>query len=302
MDTKKLEKDLQNRHKDVQLAAMHEIKEHGVSSNGIIKLLEVFVRDPDHKIDADLKGEAIQALVSIKSISSTSLIIPCLLDQSPLVREIAAHALGKLEEKHAVQNLINALGDDSFSVRENSAFSLARIHDPRAVDALVQGTRSEDPEVRLSVMTALGAFETDPAIDALVAALSDPVPLVRFPAIIAFNKIKSPKAIDPLIENLSSEDPLLQKVASDALVFNLGWGSVRDGVLTSFGERRRLILTGKSPDASKAQDKGDVASSKKTMSSIVSEICELLDLDESRKQKLRNYLDELDAYYTLNKK
>ncbi len=301
MDAKKLEKDLQNKHKEVQLSAIHEIKEHGISSKVIIKILEDLVRDPDHKIDPDLKGEAIQALVSIKSASSASLIIPCLLDQSSLVREISAHALGKFEDKLAVQNLINALDDDSFSVRENAALSLARILDPRAIDALVKKARSSDPEVRLSVMTALGAFENDTAISTLVGALADHVPLVRFPAIIAFNKIKSPKAIDALIENLSSEDPLLQKVAADALVFNLGWGSVQDGAITKFGERRRLILTGKSPEAAKVQEE-DIASSTKTISSIVTEICEMLELDEPRKQKLRNYLEELDSYYTLNKK
>ncbi len=298
---KKYERLLRHKKKEVRLAAIKEIRDLNLNERKAIRLLESVLEqtvDPD---EWDVKNEAIITLGAFGSRHSIHHLAAHLNDDNPMVRESAAYALGQIKDKKVLVELITALEDDSFSVREKVANALAKLGDARAVDALVKKARSPDVKMRLSVLPSLQAFESDPrAIDTLVETLKDKETQARFPAIIAFNKIKSAKAIDPLIENLKADDPILQKVAADALVFNLGWGSIENNALTKFGERRRQLLLASMVPGGVL---GDLASSPaKRFRDLADEISFVMGLDQDDKDKLRNYLQDLDNYFKIVKK
>lgn len=298
---KKYEKLLQHKKKDVKIAAIKEIRDLNLNERKAIRLLEAVLEqtvDPD---EWDVKNEAIITLGVFGSRHSIHHIAAHLNDDNPMVRESAAYALGQIKDKKTLVELITALDDDSFSVREKAANALAKLGDARAIDALLKKARFPDVKMRLSVLPSLQAFEADPrVIDVLVDTLKDKETQARFPAIIAFNKIKSAKAIDPLIENLKAEDPILQKVAADALVFNLGWGSIENNTLTKFGERRRQLLLASTVPGGVL---GDLASAPvKRFRDLADDISLVMGLDDRDKDKLRNYLQDLDNYYKIVKK
>jgi HEAT repeat protein len=298
---KRFEKLLQHKKKDVKLAAIKEMRDLNLNERKAIRLLEAVLEqtvDPD---EWDVKNEAIITLGTFGSKHSIHHLAAHLNDDNPMVRESAAYALGQIKDKKILVELVTALEDDSFSVREKAANALAKLGDARAVDALVKKAKSPDVKVRLSVLPSLQAFESEPrVIDVLVDTLKDKETQARFPAIIAFNKIKSAKAIDPLIENLKADDPLLQKVAADALVFNLGWGSIENNELTKFGERRRQLLLASTVPGGVL---GDLASAPaKRFKDLADEIGVILGLDQQDRDKLRNYLQDLDNYYKIANK
>jgi HEAT repeat protein len=298
---KRYERLLRHKKKDIKLAAIKEIRDLNLNERKSIRLLEALLEqtvDPD---EWDVKNEAIITLGAFGSKHSIHHLAAHLNDDNSMVRESAAYALGQIKDKKVLVELVAALEDDSFSVREKAANALAKLGDARAVDALVKKARSADVKVRLSVLPSLQAFDSDMrVIDTLVEALKDKETQVRFPAIIAFNKIKSAKAIAPLIENLKAEDPILQKVAADALVFNLGWGSIENNELTKFGERRRQLLLASMVPGGVL---GSLASAPaKHFRDLTDEIGVVLGLDQQDRDKLRNYLQDLDNYYKIAKK
>ncbi|MEX2680205.1 MAG: HEAT repeat domain-containing protein [Candidatus Sigynarchaeota archaeon] len=298
---KKYERMLQHKKKEVKIAAIKEIRDLNLNERKAIRLLEAVLEqtvDPD---EWDVKNEAIITLGVFGSKHSIHHLAAHLNDDNPMIRESAAYALGQIKDKKTFVELVAALDDESFSVREKAANALAKIGDARSVDALIKKARSPDVKVRLSVLPSLQAFENDSrVIDTLVDALKDKETQARFPAIIAFNKIKCAKAIDPLIENLKSDDPLLQKVAADALVFNLGWGSIENNQLTKFGERRRQLLLASTIPGGIL---GDLASAPaKRFRELAEEISFVLGLDQADKDKLVNYLQDLDNFFKIVKK
>ncbi|MBD3188250.1 hypothetical protein GF325_15550 [Candidatus Bathyarchaeota archaeon] len=310
-DLKRLEKRLTSNKKKTIMETLDEI--HELMDKKTVKILTSLLEELPNPDDWDIRQKIISILGDLGSKNAVPHILPFLLDGNPLVREGTAYALGQIGDKRAVMNLVVLLQDKEFTVRENAANALSRIGDARAVDALVGTATSDDPEYRLSVIPALTAFgDFDSVIDALVEGMKDDVTQVRFPAIIAFNKIKSPKAVEPLIDNLESDDPLLQKVSADALVYNLGWGSIKDGKLTKFGQKRREYLNNQ---LAKRQIQGEAKGTRNearaidaledehvTFTDITRGICELLDLSKEQENTLREYLGTLDQDHEIVKK
>jgi HEAT repeat protein len=295
---KKYERLLRSKKKEAKLSAINEIREQGFHDRKTIRLLEGVLEQTYKPDEWNLKNEVIILLGNLASKHSVHHLVAHLHDENPVVRESSAYALGQIGDKRATPDLTTALDDIAFSVREKAANALSKLGDPRAVDALARMASSADMEVRLSILPALAGFENNPKIiDVLVATLKDKETSVRFPAIIAFNKIKCARAIEPLIENLESEDPLLQKVASDALTFNLGWGSVEEGKLTKFGEsRRKILLASISGDVN--VDSGEIIS----LDSVADEVANLLSLDAQAEENLREYFKKLGEKHNLIKK
>ena len=65
-------------------------------------------------------------------------------DSAPIVRATAATALGKVQDRHAIDALMTALSDPSFWVRRAAADALGVIGDPRAIPALRQALADLD--------------------------------------------------------------------------------------------------------------------------------------------------------------
>ncbi|MHA1700224.1 MAG: HEAT repeat domain-containing protein [Promethearchaeota archaeon] len=298
---KKNLKKLKSKKPEEKLAVLKQIRDS--HDTRYIKPLTKILEDLKSPESTDFKRELIITLGILGSPFIVKDLIKMLKDKSAEIREAAAYALGRIGDKVAVPYLINALDDDAFNVRDSAASALARIKDPQAIDILVKKARDPNPEIKLSVIPALGSFvEDERVIDALVENLQDDEPQVRFPAIIAFNKIRSSKAIEPLIKNLESDDPLIQKVAADALTYNLGWGAIKDNKLTKFGERRRNELVRGEDVDKKEKAPADEKTRRIDIRVLVNEIIDLLSLDENQGLKLGNYFNKLSEKYSFFKK
>ena len=307
-NVKKYERIFENKKKNVKIAAIEEMREKCVDNRKAIRILEDLIDNIYNPDDWDLKNEAIITLGQFGNKHCVPHLIPNLADKNPVIRESCAYSLGQIGDKRSVMNLIALLDDEIYSVRENAASALAKLKDPRAIGPLIEKASSENVEVRLSVIPALSAFESDnKVIDILIERLHDESAQVRFPAIIAFNKIKEPRAIDGLVENLESEDPLLQKVAADALVFNLGWGSVEEGKLTRFGKKRKQQLCNAMKLAGSSIDEDDLEDDRiipqiKNFDNVAENIIDLLSLGVKEGGMVKRYLAELDEYYKVVRK
>src|SRR5690606_36373047 len=88
------------------------------------------------------------------------------------VRHHAAHALGKLGHRRAVDGLLDALADEDPAVVAKAALALGQIGDEQAIPALVSLLAHEHDGVRETAMSVLERFDRA-ALPALIGALSD---------------------------------------------------------------------------------------------------------------------------------
>lgn len=97
-------------------------------------------------------------------------------DEDPLVRKLAANALGLLgpEAKAAIPFLVQVLGDDSLQVRSAAAKALVQ-YGEAGVSALIEVLNSEDIYVRQSAVRAFKDMRPLPptAVSALTALIDD---------------------------------------------------------------------------------------------------------------------------------
>jgi HEAT repeat protein len=89
----------------------------------------------------------------------------------PLVRILAAKALGEMKDPGAVDPLIAALSDQDPQVRGNAAVALGKIEDHRALAPLLKLANDTRSYVKLCLFEALASFKDDQASDCLVHAL-----------------------------------------------------------------------------------------------------------------------------------
>ncbi len=100
-------------------------------------------------------------------------------DEDPLIRQIAAIALGKIGGAGAEAALTAALGDEDSLVRERAIQALAK-WGPEAVGSLVKTLMKDPaPNVRRQAALSLGRMSGEGALDALQAAQADPDYAVR---------------------------------------------------------------------------------------------------------------------------
>lgn len=148
-----------------------------------------------------------------------------LYDPDPVVRQMAAFALGRIGEPAApaVPALIEALADPAQHVRDFAAFALGRIGEAAApaLPKLIPALSDTQPVVRLGAALALRQIgpAAEPAIPALVTALNDASHQVGQFAALALGQIgaKAAAAVPALIALLDTPDEDLRYSAAFAL-------------------------------------------------------------------------------------
>lgn len=103
--------------------------------------------------------------------AAVPLLIAALEDQTrpAYQRAKAAHALGLIEDKRAVEPLIAALRDDDEGVRVAATSALGDLKDARAVDPLLDALHDSSSKVRVQVVYELASSEADRAFDAVAS-------------------------------------------------------------------------------------------------------------------------------------
>ncbi len=112
-------------------------------------------------------------------------------DEDPLIRQIAAIALGKIGGAGAEAALTAALGDEDSLVRERAIQALAK-WGPEAVGSLVKTLMKDPaPNVRRQAALSLGRMSGEGALDALQAAQADPDYAVRQAVVFALIRLEN---------------------------------------------------------------------------------------------------------------
>ncbi|MGI8589299.1 MAG: HEAT repeat domain-containing protein [Chloroflexia bacterium] len=145
--------------------------------------------------DAAVRAETLQALAEFSSRDERLLepavayLLPCLRDGDPLVRRIAASALGTLGSREAIRPLALLLHDPDAGVRARACRALGNLRDPASVRALVSCLADDDPEVRRSSARALGEVGDGHALAPLRQISNDEHPAVRQAVSDALNRL-----------------------------------------------------------------------------------------------------------------
>lgn len=127
--------------------------------------------------DPRIRGGAAEVLGDLGPRASESVpaLVRVLQDKDQSVRVHAAHALGAIGDRSAIEPLIATLNDPLSSVRAASAESLGRIRAAEAIPVLTQ--KLADPEAEVCVKAAQAVWRIDRdgnlAVPVLVRALRD---------------------------------------------------------------------------------------------------------------------------------
>lgn len=170
-----------------------------------ISLLKAF---PDREAFNVVERAAIlKALAQLRSLAAITLFTQTLGDptEDPFVRGSGAFALGVLEVRNAVPELITALSIDSEAIQVGAAGALGVLRDPVALGALSDLLLiGRSPQARVAAANALAPLGIQ-AVSALAQALlSDEVPIVRQAALRALHQIKGREATQAVLAFLAS--------------------------------------------------------------------------------------------------
>jgi HEAT repeat protein/beta-lactamase regulating signal transducer with metallopeptidase domain len=151
-----------------------------------------------HDSNAEVRKQAVHGLAELGDKRAVGTLIEALKDPNAEVREQAAWALGQFGAREAASPLSAALRDASADVREQAAWALGQLRDPATAQALAAAIKDANADVREQVAHALGELRVTAAVQPLVEALKDAAPDVRVQAAFALGQIASPHAIDAL--------------------------------------------------------------------------------------------------------
>ncbi len=145
-------------------------------------------------------------------------IIDYLSDPLPAIRTSAVQESGKQKIREAFDKIIYLLeNDESPLVRDNAAFALGELGDKRAVPFLIKALKDPDEWVRKSATKALGILKSKEAFDAIAECLNDSSPSVRRTAARSLAQLGDRRAIKLIEPLLSDENVLVKKYAKDAI-------------------------------------------------------------------------------------
>jgi HEAT repeat protein len=153
------------------------------------------------------RAAMLKALAQLGSLAAISLAQRALADstEDPFVRGSAAFALGALNVRNAIPELLAALSTDLEAIQVGAAGALGHFGDPIALEPLSVLLRTaRSPQARIAAANALASFGLS-AVSALAQALlTDPVPAVRQAALRALRQIGGPIATQAVLVFLES--------------------------------------------------------------------------------------------------
>lgn len=170
-----------------------------------IALLGVFFeRDSFNVVE---RAAMLKALAQLRSLAAIALFTQALSDstEDPFVRGSGAFALGVLEVRNAVPQLIAALSLDAEAIQVGAAGALGLLRDPAALGALSGLLRTgRSPQARIAAANALAPLGS-PSVSALTQALlNDSVPAVRQAALRALAQIRGSEATQAVLAFVQS--------------------------------------------------------------------------------------------------
>jgi HEAT repeat protein len=217
--------------------------DHNMRSQAVLALsrlddtdaLDMLIQALRAEIDLHIREDITWALVG-RGKAATQPLIHLLQDEDPVVRHQAAHSLGKVGDKNAVDALIGVLRDNDNAVSLKAVFALGQIGDDRAIPALVGLLDHDHEEVQSTLAEVLEGFGAA-AVPLLSSALQHEHWQVRERAANVLGLVGEPAALSALAEALHDDYWQVRFAVVTAL-----------GSLSTFGARRMLRQAGNDPD------------------------------------------------------
>jgi HEAT repeat protein len=155
---------------------------------------------------------------------SKGIAITALSDSSPMVRALAAEAIGKSCLTELIPQLVKLLNDESSEVRRRATAALVRLATVASVtvsESAIRLSESDNPDCRLQAVKLFGALRE---IGHIISLSKDEDYLVRREAIIALGEMKSPETSGRLAMALADEETDVRLAAATVL----GWNGFND--------------------------------------------------------------------------
>ena len=191
---------------EARATATRVLEEAGLTTYYLRRLRKRAVRE--RALAAEMLGE-------MRAISAKHALLAALRDRSPVVRVVAARALGKLGQPAAVPKL---LAEYASGRLPSGIVSTSLLHlGPAAGPALQTRLHDGDPRVRALAARLIGLLDWTPAAGDLVALLGDDDAATRVEAAASLGRLGTENATEPLLARLSDASPDARVAAAEAL-------------------------------------------------------------------------------------
>ncbi len=154
---------------------------------------------------------------ALENVSATQAFAKALSDDNPVVRQIAAKALGEQYAREASAALIKAIDDEDPAVASAAIVALGRLKTREASEPLSKALKHENPNVRRWAVWALGEIKDPKSVNAIVGVLDDKNPSLQKMAGSVLSRMKSPTVINSLTDMLQSPKENARSAAASAL-------------------------------------------------------------------------------------
>ncbi|MGD8780437.1 MAG: M56 family metallopeptidase [Ignavibacteria bacterium] len=133
------------------------------------------------------------------------------------VQEKAAWALGDLEDKRAVDQLIKTLDDDDPMVRAMAAWALGEIKEQSSLDALIEHLLDKNDYTKEMIIRAIGELENKSSVNDLVMCLSNNNPDIRYATVWALGEIRNEESFAAVVKALKDTSLYVKETAINIL-------------------------------------------------------------------------------------
>ena len=103
-------------------------------------------------------------VASYKHNKNIKKLVKTIYHPNSLIRYRAVEALGDLEDKSAIYDILGALEDEDEAVRHMAAYSLGEIGDKRAANHIIENIQYEGSDFQEIAIYALGEIEGEKAV------------------------------------------------------------------------------------------------------------------------------------------
>lgn len=173
-----------------------------------------------HQGDDRTRAYLAYVFAAIGCTEALPLLDAALVSESPELRVMVLHALGKLGRRNELDRVVGSLLDESEEVREAATQALTQIggrQTAATIVALKALLERDDGELRMRVVQILGRLGGDVVEPILVMALKDESPLVRRAAVQACGYGSSDRVLQSLLLVLTDEDQEVRRLTVEAL-------------------------------------------------------------------------------------
>jgi cyclophilin family peptidyl-prolyl cis-trans isomerase/HEAT repeat protein len=186
-----------------------------IVGSGVLSQLPTEVDEPSRETPAAAFRLGVEALVRLKAYDPLAAAVLDASGQPRVTWWPVAFALGRLEDRRALDALMTLAKDPNPYTRAFAAKGLGALKDRAAVPVLLPLLQSADPGAAVEAIRALGQIGDGAAAEPLlrIAQATNSTPQARLEAVAALGGVRAPGVTDVLVDMLSDRDPAIRTAA-----------------------------------------------------------------------------------------